>query len=145
MQPSPAPELRADIFTDTRLFLRKLKKAVAVSGVCSGVLQENSGKVPGKFGRSRTTLNLKAGKAVPAFWPPFALYAKAFFPCSTALFLKNSDRAGPVLQEFGPVLRAGVWHSTSVVQVLPWGLRVVAYLVKNCWKNFPKSLKCYKF
>ena len=29
--------------------LRKLEKAVAVSGVCSGVLQENSGKVPGKL------------------------------------------------------------------------------------------------
>ena len=43
------------------------------------------------------------------------------FPCSTALFLKNSHRAGPVLQEFGLVLRAGVWHSTSVVQAPPWG------------------------
>ena len=65
--------------------------------------------------------NLKAGKAVPVFWPPFPLYAWAFFPCSTALFLKNSHRAGPVLQEFGFVLRAGVWHSTSVVQAPPWG------------------------
>ena len=34
-----------------------------------------------------------------------------------------------MLQEFGFVLRADVWHSTSVVQALPWGLRVVAYLV----------------
>ena len=29
--------------------VRKLEKAVAVSGVCSGVLQEDSGKVPGKL------------------------------------------------------------------------------------------------
>ena len=28
---------------------RKLEKAVAVSGVCSGVLEENSGEVPGKL------------------------------------------------------------------------------------------------
>ena len=28
---------------------RKLEKAVAVTGVCSGVLRENSGKVPGKI------------------------------------------------------------------------------------------------
>ena len=31
------------------LCFRKLEKAVAVSGVCSGVLRENSGKVPGKL------------------------------------------------------------------------------------------------
>ena len=29
--------------------IRKLEKAVAVSGVCSGVLRENFGKVPGKL------------------------------------------------------------------------------------------------
>ena len=29
--------------------IRKLEKAVAVSGVCSGILEENSGKVPGKL------------------------------------------------------------------------------------------------
>ena len=29
--------------------IRKLEKAVAVSGVCSGVLEENCGKVPGKL------------------------------------------------------------------------------------------------
>ena len=29
-------------------FFRKLEKAVAVSGVCSGVTEENSGQVPGK-------------------------------------------------------------------------------------------------
>ena len=29
--------------------LRKLKKAVAVFGVCAGVLQESSGKTPGKL------------------------------------------------------------------------------------------------
>ena len=46
---------------------------------------------------------------------------QGLFPCSTALFQKNSHRAGPVLQEFRLVLRAGVWHSTSVVQALPWG------------------------
>ena len=57
---------------------------------------------------------------VSVFWPPFPLYARAFFLCVTALFLKNSHRAGPVLQEFGLVLRAGVWHSTSVVQAVPW-------------------------
>ena len=71
--------------------------------------------------RERETPNLKAGKAVSVFWPPFPLYARAFFPCSTALFLKNSHRAGPVLQEFGLILRAGVWHFTSVVQAPPWG------------------------
>ena len=31
------------------VFLRKLEKAVAVSGVCSGVPEENSGKVPGQL------------------------------------------------------------------------------------------------
>ena len=30
-------------------YFRKLEKAVAVSGVCLGVLEENSGKVPGKL------------------------------------------------------------------------------------------------
>ena len=59
-------------------------------------------------------LNLKGRKAVPVFWPAFPV-RKALFRCSTALFLNNSHRAGPVLQEFGSVLRAGVWHSTSVV------------------------------
>ena len=29
--------------------IRKLEKAVAVSGVCAGVLEENCGKVPGKL------------------------------------------------------------------------------------------------
>ena len=28
---------------------RKLEKAVAVSGVCAGVLKESSGKIPGKL------------------------------------------------------------------------------------------------
>ena len=46
---------------------------------------------------------------------------QGLFGCSTALFLKNSHREGPVLQAFGLVLRAGIWHSTSVVQALPWG------------------------
>ena len=32
-----------------RPFIRKLEKAVAVSGVFAGVLQESSGKVPGKL------------------------------------------------------------------------------------------------
>ena len=54
------------------------------------------------------------GVAVSVFGHLFAC-TPGPFPCSTALFLKNSHRAGPVLQEFGPVLRAGVWHSTSVV------------------------------
>ena len=31
------------------LIVRTLEKAVAVSGVCSGVLEESSGKVPGKL------------------------------------------------------------------------------------------------
>ena len=30
-------------------FIRKLEKAVAVSWFCSGVLEENSGKAPGKL------------------------------------------------------------------------------------------------
>ena len=64
---------------------------------------------------------LKARKTISVFWPAFPLYARAFFPCNRALFLKNSHSAGPALQEFGFVLRAGVWHSTSVVQALPWG------------------------
>ena len=51
----------------------------------------------------------------------FSPVRQGLFPCSTALFLKNSHRAGSVLQEFGLVLRAGVWHSTSVVQTPPWG------------------------
>ena len=37
---------RTHLFTKTN---QKLEKAVAVSGVCSGVLRENSGKVPGKL------------------------------------------------------------------------------------------------
>ena len=51
----------------------------------------------------------------------FSPVRQGLFPCSTALFLKNSHREGPVLQEFGFVLRAGVWQSTSVVQAVPWG------------------------
>ena len=43
------------------------------------------------------------------------------FSCSTALFVYHSHRAGPVLQEFGLVLRVGVRHSTSVLRPLPWG------------------------
>ena len=43
-----------------------------------------------------------------------------------ALFLKNFHRAGPVLQEFGLVLRPGVWHSASLVPSPALGLRVVA-------------------
>ena len=43
------------------------------------------------------------------------------FSCSTGLFVYHSHRAGPVLQEFGPVLRVGVRHSTSVLRPLPWG------------------------
>ena len=35
---------------------------MAVSGVCSGVLEENSGKVPGKFSESRNTTNLGSVK-----------------------------------------------------------------------------------
>ena len=69
----------------------------------------------------RTTPNLKARKAVSVFLATFSPVRQGLFPCSTALFLKNSHRAGPVLQEFGFVLQAGVWHSTSVVQALPWG------------------------
>ena len=42
---------------------------------------------------------------------------QGLFPCSTAL----SHRAGPVPQDFGFVLWAGVWHSTSAVQALRWG------------------------
>ena len=56
------------------------------------------------------------------------LYFGRFFPCtpgpfscSTGLFVYHSHRAGPVLQEFGLVLRVGVRHSTSVLRPLPWG------------------------
>ena len=56
------------------------------------------------------------------------LYFGRFFPCtpgpfccSTGLFMYHSRRAGPVLQEFGLVLRVGVRHSTSVLRPLPWG------------------------
>ena len=56
------------------------------------------------------------------------LYFGRFFPCtpgpfscSTGLFVHHSHRAGPVLQEFGFVLRVGVRHSTSVLRPLPWG------------------------
>ena len=31
------------------VLIRKLEKAVAVSGVCAGVLEESSGKIPGKL------------------------------------------------------------------------------------------------
>ena len=43
------------------------------------------------------------------------------FSCSTGLFVYHSHRAGPVLQEFGLVLRVGVRHSTSVLRPLPGG------------------------
>ena len=56
------------------------------------------------------------------------LYFGHFFPCtpgpfscSTGLFVYHSHKAGPVLQEFGLVLRVGVRHSTSVLRPLPWG------------------------
>ena len=46
------------------------------------------------------------------FWPPFPLYGT---------FSEEFPRSRPVLREFGFILQAGVWHSTSVVQALPWG------------------------
>ena len=55
-----------------------------------------------RHGRRRTIPNLSPVR-------------QGLFRCSTELVLKNSHREGPVLQEFGSVLRAGVWHSTSVV------------------------------
>ena len=38
--------------------------------------------------RSRTTLNLKAGKAVSVFWPRFPLYARAVFPVVRLFFCR---------------------------------------------------------
>ena len=38
---------------------------------------------------------------------------------STGLFVYHSHSAGPVLQEFGLVLRVGVRHTTSVLRPLP--------------------------
>ena len=54
--------------------ISKLEKAVAVSGVCLGVLQESSGKVPGKllekmFAELRNATNSRisgTGKGRPA-------------------------------------------------------------------------------
>ena len=40
------------------------------------------------FGRYETTPNLKAGKAVPVFWPPFPLYARDFFPVVRRFFCR---------------------------------------------------------
>ena len=41
--------LEAEIVLRVLYYIRELGKAAAVSGVCSGVLEENSGKVPGKL------------------------------------------------------------------------------------------------
>ena len=60
-------------------FVRRLEKAVAVPGICSELPDKNSGHRRKIIGRERTTLNPKAGKSVPVFWPLFPLYAGAFF------------------------------------------------------------------
>ena len=61
-------------------------------------------------------LTLRQEKQYLYFGHPFSPVRQGLFPCSTALFLKNSHRASPVLQEFGLVLRAGVHDSASVRQ-----------------------------
>ena len=75
----------------------------------SGVPQISCALEQPQIRRCRTTPNLKARKVVPLFWPPCPPVRQGLFPCSAVLFLKNSHRAGPVLQEFGLALRlAGV-------------------------------------
>ena len=52
------------------------------------------------------------------------LYFGCFFPCTPGPFSCSTGffpQTGPVLQEFGFVLRVGVRHSTSVLRPLPWG------------------------
>ena len=64
----------------------------------------------------------------PVCWGPF--------PCSTALFLQKSQRAGPVLQEFWLVLRPGVYPCLCTPSPA-LGLQVVVYLVKVIVANSP--------
>ena len=45
--------------------------------------------------RQRTTTNLKAGKAASVFWPPFPLYARAFFPVVRHFFLNQKPGDHP--------------------------------------------------
>ena len=72
---------------------------------------------------------------------------QGLFPCNTALLLKNSHRASPVLQEFVLVLRPGVWHSTSCSPSPALGLRVVAYLLTRCvtWRSLSFVRENLKF
>ena len=87
-----------------------------MTGRSSTVQQKRSHGGPGDLNWKVENLRQKSSICILAIFSPLR---HGLSPCSTALFLKNFHRAGPVLQEFGFVLRAGVWHSTSVVQALP--------------------------
>ena len=78
----------------TRPQIRKLEKAVAVSGVCPGVLEENSGKIAGKFSR--------IGKCYK-FWD-FGRPAKANLP----------GTLGPHCRDLVPTYPAGCFLKSAV-------------------------------
>ena len=58
--------------------IRKLEKAVAVSGVSSGVLEENSGKVPGKLLENFSKANLPVTLG-PHCWDLVPTFRAGFF------------------------------------------------------------------
>ena len=79
------------------LRVRKLEKTVAVSGVCSGVPEENSGKVPGNcwknFPESQNATNSRisgTGKGKPVPGPSFR--AGCFLKSTVRAFSSFSDR-----------------------------------------------------
>ena len=87
--------------------------------------KQKSGQSLNQSGGAQKTLltapNLKARKAASVSWPPFPLYARAFFPVVRHFLWRIPTEQALYFKNLGLVLRAGVWHSTSVVQALPWG------------------------
>ena len=101
-------------------------------------------------------LNLKARKAVAVFWPPFPLYARAFFPVVRCFFWRKFPQSRPCTTR--------IWACTTGWRLALYlcspspalGLRVVAYLLedRNLLKlrsldsscplvNEPTCSKCY--
>ena len=68
-------------------------------------------------------------ETLPILRPLFPLYAGAF-SLQYSTFMHVSHKAGPVLQEFGPVLWAGFHPSTSGLQAPHWGC---GWLLRRLW------------
>ena len=91
------------------------------------------------IGRSRTTPNLKARKAVSVFWPPFPLYARAFFPVVRHFFWRIPTEQALYYKNLG--LYYGWRLALYLCSPSPaLGLRVVVHLVTEClariqWKG----------